>query len=183
MSAIIWEYHHPHPVLDVRLFKSRNFSVACIMMFMLGAALYGATVLIPQSLQTLMGYTAQQAGMVLSPAGLIIITTMPFIGRLLGKMDGRWLIVFGFPAPRCRSSHDHWTLDIDFKTAMMYPHLPGHRHGVPVRADSNAVLRRHSAGKKQQRERHDESGAQPGRQSGYFGDFGDCLAPRAISSE
>lgn len=53
--AIFWEYHHPHPVLDVRLFKSRNFSVACIMMFML------AIVLMPQLLQTLMGYTAQQA--------------------------------------------------------------------------------------------------------------------------
>ena len=64
-------------MLDVRLFKSRNFSVACIMMFMLGAALYGATVLIPQLLQTLMGYTAQQAGMVLSPGGLVIIATMP----------------------------------------------------------------------------------------------------------
>ncbi len=121
MSAIIWEYHHPHPVLDVRLFKSRNFSVACIMMFMLGAALYGATVLIPQLLQTLMGYTAQQAGMVLSPGGLVIIATMPLIGRLLGKMDGRWLIVFGFSSTALALYHmTSWTLDIDFKTAMMF---------------------------------------------------------------
>jgi len=121
VSAIVWEYHHPHPVLDVHLFKSRNFSVACIMMFMLGAALYGATVLIPQLLQTLMGYTAQQAGMVLSPGGLVIIATMPLIGRLLGKMDGRWLIVFGFSSTALALYHmTNWTLDIDFKTAMMF---------------------------------------------------------------
>lgn len=121
VAAIIWEYHHPNPVLDIRLFKSRNFSVACMMMFMLGAALYGATVLIPQLLQTLMGYTAQQAGMVLSPGGLVIIATMPLIGRLLGKMDGRWLIVFGFASTGIALLYmTTWTLDIDFKTAMMY---------------------------------------------------------------
>ena len=121
ITALVWEYYHPHPVFDVRLFKSRNFSVACIMMFMLGAALYGATVLIPQLLQTLMGYTAQQAGMVLSPGGLVIIATMPLIGRLLGKMDGRWLIVFGFSSIAAALFYmTNWTLDIDFRTAMMY---------------------------------------------------------------
>jgi DHA2 family multidrug resistance protein len=121
ITALVWEYHHPHPVFDVRLFQSRNFSVACVMMFMLGAALYGATVLIPQLLQTLMGYTAQEAGMVLSPGGLVIIATMPLIGRLLGKMDGRWLIVFGFASTGIALYHmTSWTLDIDFKTAMMF---------------------------------------------------------------
>jgi DHA2 family multidrug resistance protein len=121
IAALIWEYYQPHPVFDVRLFKSRNFSVACLMMFMLGAALYGATVLIPQLLQTLMGYTAQQAGMVLSPGGLVIIATMPLIGRIVGKMDARWLIVFGFGSTALALYHmTSWTLDIDFHTAMMY---------------------------------------------------------------
>ena len=121
VTALIWEYYHPHPVFDVRLFKSRNFSMACIMMFMLGAALYGATVLIPQLLQTLMGYTAQQAGMVLSPGGLVIIATMPFIGRIVGKMDARWLIVFGFGWTALALYHmTGWTLDTDFHTAMMF---------------------------------------------------------------
>ena len=121
VTALVWEYHHPHPVFDVRLFKSRNFAVACVMMFMLGAALYGATVLIPQLLQTLMGYTAQQAGMVLSPGGLVIIATMPLIGRLLAKMDGRWLIVFGFASTASALFYmTNWTLDIDFRTATMF---------------------------------------------------------------
>ena len=184
VTAIIWEYHHPHPVLDVRLFKSRNFSVACIMMFMLGAALYGATVLIPQLLQTLMGYTAQQAGMVLSPGGLVIIATMPLIGRLLSKMDGRWLIVFGFTSTALALlSHDQLDARHRFQDRHDVPRLPGHRHGLSVCADSNAVLHRHSAGEEQQRQRHDQSRAQPGRQPGHFRDFGDRLAARAISSE
>ncbi len=118
--AVIWEYHHPHPVLDVRLFKLRNFSVACLMMFMLGVSLFGATVLIPQFLQVLMGYTAQQAGMALSPGGLVIIACMPLIGRIMGKVDARWLITFGFAAVGISLLHMHTlTLDIDFKTIMM----------------------------------------------------------------
>jgi DHA2 family multidrug resistance protein len=120
VSAIIWEYHHDHPVLDVRLFKLRNFSVACTMMFMLGVALFGATVLIPQFLQTLMGYTAQQAGMALSPGGLVIIATMPLIGRLVSKMDARWLIAGGLLSVSLALFHmSTITLDIDFRTAVM----------------------------------------------------------------
>ncbi len=120
VSAIFWEYHHPFPVLDVRLFKLRNFSMACVMMFMLGVALYGATVLIPQFLQVMMGYTAQQAGMALSPGGIVIIATMPLIGRLVSRMDARWLIAFGFASVGIALWHMHSIdLSIDFRTAMM----------------------------------------------------------------
>jgi DHA2 family multidrug resistance protein len=118
--AIIWEYHHPHPVLDVRLFRMRNFSVACLMMFMLGAALYGATVLIPQLLQTLMGYTAQQAGMVLSPGGIVMILLMPLVGKLIGKMDPRWLIAAGFTITAAALFNlRSINLEIDFGTAVI----------------------------------------------------------------
>lgn len=119
--AIIWEYYHPNPVLDIRLFRHGNFAMACVMMFMLGASLYGATVLIPQLLQTLMGYTAQQAGMVLSPGGIVIIMLMPIVGRLISKMDARWLIAVGFASTAAALFHmANWNLAIDFHTAMMY---------------------------------------------------------------
>jgi len=98
VTALIWEYYHENPVLDIRLFKNRNFAVCFVLMFMLGAALFGATVLLPQLVQTLMGYTAQQAGMVLSPGAIIIIVMLPFVGRLVSKVDPRWLIAFGFLA-------------------------------------------------------------------------------------
>jgi DHA2 family multidrug resistance protein len=92
-----------------------------MMMFMLGAALFGATVLIPQLLQTLMGYTAQQAGMVLSPGGIVMIITMPIVGRLVGRVDPRWLIFFGFADTAVALYYmTNWNLGIDFHTAMMY---------------------------------------------------------------
>ena len=120
VTAVIWEYHHPHPVLDIRLFKARNFSVACIMMFMLGAGLYGATVLIPQFLQTLMGYTALQAGMVLSPGSLLIIISMPLVGRMISRVDARWMIAFGFSTLSLSLFHmTTLNLDVDFYTPMM----------------------------------------------------------------
>jgi len=120
VAALFWEYHHPNPVLDVRLFKKRNFSVACMMMFMLGAGLYGATVMIPQFLQTLMGYTAMQAGMVLSPGSVLIILSMPLVGRMVSRVDARWMIAFGFTALSLSMFHmSTLNLDVDFITPMM----------------------------------------------------------------
>jgi DHA2 family multidrug resistance protein len=65
-------------------------------MLVLGVALFGSTVLLPQYLQVLMGYSAEQSGMALSPGGVLIIAMLPFVGRLVGKADARALIAFGF---------------------------------------------------------------------------------------
>jgi DHA2 family multidrug resistance protein len=96
VTALFWELHHENPVIDIRLFRNRNFAVSCVMMFMLGVALFGGTVLLPQMVQTLMGYTAQQAGEVLSPGAIVIILLLPFIGIMVGKMDARKLIAVGW---------------------------------------------------------------------------------------
>jgi len=96
--AIIWEYFQKDPVVDVRMFKNRNFAIAFVMMVMLGLALFGTTVLIPQYLQTLLGYTAKQAGMALSPGGLVVMALMPLVGFLVTHYDARWLIAIGFLA-------------------------------------------------------------------------------------
>jgi DHA2 family multidrug resistance protein len=65
-------------------------------MFVLGFSLYGTTILIPQLVQTLLGYTAELAGLVLSPAGLMMMAMMPVVGILVGRTDPRKLIGFGF---------------------------------------------------------------------------------------
>ncbi len=65
-------------------------------MFVLGFSLYGTTVLIPQLVQTLLGYTAELAGFVISPGGICIMLMMPVVGFLIGRTDPRWLICFGF---------------------------------------------------------------------------------------
>jgi DHA2 family multidrug resistance protein len=98
IGTLIWEYFHPYPIIDIKLFRNRTFAVSCAMMLMLGVALFGSTVLIPQLLQSLLGYTAQQAGMVLSPGGLVVLVLMPVVGFAVSKFDPRRLVAFGWLA-------------------------------------------------------------------------------------
>jgi DHA2 family multidrug resistance protein len=77
------------------MLKNRNFAVATVAMFFLGFVLYASTVLIPQFLQELMGYTAQLSGLALSPGGAVIMCMMPVVGVLVSKVDTRILITFG----------------------------------------------------------------------------------------
>jgi DHA2 family multidrug resistance protein len=95
IGVILWELRQPEPLVDLRLFKQRNYSMATFMMFAMGVILYGTTVLLPILVQTLMGYTAEWAGLVLSPGGLITLFVMPLVGRLLAKVQPRWLVVCG----------------------------------------------------------------------------------------
>jgi MFS transporter, DHA2 family, multidrug resistance protein len=100
VSMIWWELKQlregHRPIVNLTLFKRRNFSVSFLLMFVLGFSLYGTTILIPQFVQTLLGYTAELAGLVLSPAGLMMMAMMPVVGILSSKVDPRKLIAFGF---------------------------------------------------------------------------------------
>ena len=78
------------------MFKSFNFAAANLMMFMMGFMLFSTLVLIPEFLQTLMGYTAELAGLVLSGGGLVLLVMMPIVGRLTSKIQARWLIATGW---------------------------------------------------------------------------------------
>ena len=96
VSFVLWELQHDSPIVDLRMFGRRSFAVANLLMLSLGMALFGSTVLLPTYLQVLMGYTAQQSGMALSPGGVLIIMMLPFVGRLVGKADTRMMVTFGF---------------------------------------------------------------------------------------
>jgi DHA2 family multidrug resistance protein len=96
LGAAVWEWFEEHPVVDVRLFRQRNLAVCFVLILVFGAILYSSTVLLPQYVQTVMGYSAEQAGMVLSPGGVVVLVLMPLVGRLLGTVDVRKLIAFGF---------------------------------------------------------------------------------------
>src|SRR6202046_1450013 len=100
LAMLWWELRQlrigQRPILNLTLFRRRNFSISFTLMFVLGFALYGTTVLIPQFVQTLLGYTAELAGLVLSPAGLMMMAMMPVVGFLVGRVDPRKLIAFGF---------------------------------------------------------------------------------------
>ena len=68
MFVIWWEWRHKDPIIDLHLFRERTFAVSNLLMFMLGFALLGSTLLLPLFLQTLLGYTAQLSGMALCRA-------------------------------------------------------------------------------------------------------------------
>jgi MFS transporter, DHA2 family, multidrug resistance protein len=95
LAGILWELRAKEPVVDLRMLKERNFAIATTAMFFLGFVLYSTTVLIPQLLQELLGYTAQLAGMALSPGGAVIMCMMPVVGILVSRVDTRILIIFG----------------------------------------------------------------------------------------
>ena len=95
IAGILWELREKEPVVDLRMLKDRNFAIATVAMFFLGFVLYASTVLIPQFLQQLLGYTAQLAGMALSPGGAVIMCMMPVVGILVSKVDTRVLITLG----------------------------------------------------------------------------------------
>src|SRR6266403_6095396 len=96
VSLVIWEWFQKEPVVDVRLFKNFNFATSSLMFLMLGMALFSSTVLMPQLLQTLMRYTAQKAGMVLSAGALVVLVVLPMVGNLTTRFQARYLIAFGW---------------------------------------------------------------------------------------
>lgn len=97
LVAFLWrELTTPHPIIDLSLYRSRNFSMTQLIMLVIGASLYSTTVMIPQFLQEIMGYTATEAGMVLSLGGLVLIVLLPIVGFIGQKVDPRAMICFGF---------------------------------------------------------------------------------------
>jgi DHA2 family multidrug resistance protein len=96
IAFVVWELYTPEPIVHLQVFLNRNFAVGCAMIASVGVVLYGSTALLPLFLQTLLGYPAVQSGMAVSPRGIGSIISMVIVGRLIGKMDGRWLIAFGF---------------------------------------------------------------------------------------
>jgi DHA2 family multidrug resistance protein len=95
-ALVFWEWRQKAPVIDVHMFRSFNFAVASLMMFTLGLLLFAGLVMMPQFLQTLMGYTAQSAGLVLSGAGMVILFEMPIVGQLTTKIPAKYIMAFGW---------------------------------------------------------------------------------------
>ena len=96
VAAVFWEWHHKDPVVEIRLLGERNFAIANIFYFLFGFTLFGSTVLIPQMLESLFGYTATNAGLVLAPGALVIVVLAPVIVRILPKVGVKPLIFVGY---------------------------------------------------------------------------------------
>jgi DHA2 family multidrug resistance protein len=119
IAGILWELREKHPVVDLRMLKDRNFAVATLAMFF-WVCTVRSTVLIPQFLQQMMGYTAELAGLALSPGGAVIMFMMPVVGILVSRVNTKYLIAFG-----CTISSlslfvmASWNLQIDYRHAVL----------------------------------------------------------------
>ncbi len=96
IALVLWELHTEAPIIDLRLFKNANFAMSNLMIFALGLLLFSSLVMMPLFLQTLMGYTAETAGMVLSMSGVILLFEMPLVGQLTAKIPAKYIMAFGW---------------------------------------------------------------------------------------
>jgi MFS transporter, DHA2 family, multidrug resistance protein len=118
---IVWEWHHPNPVVDIRLFQRRNFATAMFFSFTLGIVLFGTTFMIPQFLQVLLGFPAVKAGEALAGGGFIMILLLPICGTLVSHMDPRKLMAFGFVSISAALYYmsSLFSLTMDFRAAFL----------------------------------------------------------------
>ena len=84
-TAVFWELRHPDPVVDFRMLKARNFAIANVFYFIFGVGLFASTTMIPQILQSLYGYRAIDAGLVLGPGAFVITLLAPVGANLVQR--------------------------------------------------------------------------------------------------
>lgn len=95
-TLIIWELTEKYPIIDLSLFKNRNFTVGCIAISLGFMTYFGSVVVLPLWLQTQMNYTPTWAGLVTAPLGILPVLLSPVVARIMGKVDLRILVSIGF---------------------------------------------------------------------------------------
>ncbi|MFG1174548.1 multidrug efflux MFS transporter permease subunit EmrB [Erwiniaceae bacterium CAU 1747] len=96
LLLLVWELTDDNPIVDLSLFKSRNFTIGCLSISLAYMLYFGSIVLLPQLLQEVYGYTATWAGLASAPVGIIPVILSPIIGRFAHKLDMRRLVTFSF---------------------------------------------------------------------------------------
>ncbi|MET0793590.1 MAG: DHA2 family efflux MFS transporter permease subunit [Polyangiaceae bacterium] len=96
LAFVVREWNHERPLVDLKLLARGNFAVANVLMLGLAFTSFAITVIMPQYLQAIMGYSAARSGLVLSPGGLLIFCCLPIAGRLASKTDPRLLLTGAF---------------------------------------------------------------------------------------
>jgi DHA2 family multidrug resistance protein len=96
IGLIAWEWRQKSPLINLKLFRFKNFAICCFLMMLVGGVLNANTVLQPQFMQQLLGYNATTAGMALTAGGIALVIVMPLAGIATGKVAARWLAVLGF---------------------------------------------------------------------------------------
>src|SRR5262252_7951988 len=119
VAVVIWELRQEQPVVDFRILANRNFALAAVIMYAIGFTMYGSTAILPIFLQTIVGYTALLSGLVLSPGGIAMMISFAIVGRMIGKVQPRALMIFGLVVSALGLFQmSNFNLNIDFQTAM-----------------------------------------------------------------
>ena len=117
---VVWELTDEHPVVDLRLFKRRNFTMGAAALSLGYGVFFGNVVLLPLWLQQYMGYTATLAGMALAPVGLLAIVLSPLVGRNVSRIDPRFLATTAFAIfAVVMLMRSHFNTQVDFATLML----------------------------------------------------------------
>ena len=144
VGFVIWELRRAEPIVDLRLLADRNFAVGNLLMFVLGFVLLASTALLPLFVQSLLGYTATDAGMVISPGGFALLLVMPLVGALSAKIDARWLIATGFVGcALALYSMTRFDAEIDYATvawARVYQSVPLALLFIPINTVALAAM-------------------------------------------
>ena len=119
IGLIVWELRTPRPIINLRLFSYRNFAICCFLMMLVGGVLNANTVLLPQFMQQLLGWTATRSGMALTGGGFTLMIVMPLAGYATGKVSARTLAVIGFSmfVVTFYYAANEFTLDMSFSAA------------------------------------------------------------------
>ena len=119
VGLILWEWNHKAPLINLKLFRYKNFAICCFLMMLVGGVLNANTVLQPQFMQQLLGWTATTAGMALTAGGVTLVIVMPLAGFATGKVSARTLALLGFSlfVLTFRYAANVTTLDMSFPAA------------------------------------------------------------------
>jgi DHA2 family multidrug resistance protein len=96
IALVWWEWRQKDPLINLKVFRFKNFAICCFLMMLVGGVLNANTVLQPQFMQHLLGWTATTAGLALTAGGVTLIIVMPLAGIATSKISARYLTAFGF---------------------------------------------------------------------------------------
>jgi MFS transporter, DHA2 family, multidrug resistance protein len=129
VSAIAFFYRvftAEEPIVDLRAFTDRNFAVGCVLQFCIGIGLYGLTYIYPRYLAEVRGYSAMMIGETMFVSGITMFLMAPIVGRLMQKVDLRYIIAFGLVTFALGSYQMTWiTRDYDFYELLLPQILRG----------------------------------------------------------
>jgi len=129
LGFVVREVRTAHPIVDLHVLKNRNFAAGVLLMTVLGAVLYGTTAALPIFLQTMMGYSALQSGLTLSPRGMGAFVMNSIVGHLVGRVRNRVLIAIGFSLLATAS---FWLGHINLEISMRNVIMPSVLNGIAI---------------------------------------------------